>query len=73
MDVPTIPEQYRQVIVDGATAFAYQYRGESNQYGINWTRFEQGIKEMQSIVLNRNDYLRSTYIVRSSRNAASLL
>lgn len=73
VDVPTIPEQYRQVIVDGATAFAYQYRGESNQYGINWTRFEQGIKEMQSIVLNRNDYLRSTYIVRSSRNAASLL
>lgn len=73
VDVPTIPKQYRQVIVDGATAFAYQYRGESQQYGINWTRFEQGIKEMQSIVLNRNDYLRSTYIVRSSRNASSLL
>lgn len=72
-DAPTIPEQYRQIIVDGATAFAYQYRGESQQYGINWTRFEQGIKEMQSIVLNRNDYLRSTYIVRSSRNAATLL
>ena len=26
-DVPTIPEQYRQVIVDGATAYSYQYRG----------------------------------------------
>ena len=72
-DVPTVPEQYRQVIVDGATAFAYQYRGESQQYGINWARFEQGIKEMQSIILNRHDYLRSTYIVRSSSNSASSL
>ena len=72
-DVPTVPEQYRQVIVDGATAFAYQYRGESQQYGINWSRFEQGIKEMQSIILNRHDYLRSTYIVRSSSNSASSL
>jgi len=72
-DVPTVPEQYRQVIVDGATAFAYQYRGESQQYGINWSRFEQGIKEMQSIILNRHDYVRSTYIVRSSSNSASSL
>ena len=28
-DVPTVPEQFRQVIVDGATAYAYQYRGST--------------------------------------------
>ena len=38
-DVPTIPEQFRQVIVDGATAYGYQYRGEAQQYGINFARF----------------------------------
>ena len=42
-DVPTIPEQFRQVIVDGATAYGYQYRGEAQQYGINFSRFEDGI------------------------------
>jgi hypothetical protein len=66
-DVPTIPESFRQVIVDGATAYAYQYRGEAQQYGINFARFEEGIKHMQSILLNRTDYVRSTYRPRSQR------
>jgi hypothetical protein len=66
-DVPTIPEQFRQTIVDGATAYGYQYRGEAQQYGINFARFEEGIKYMQSILLNRTDYVRSTYIPHSQR------
>ena len=66
-DVPTVPEQFRQVIADGATAYAYQYRGEAQQYGINFTRFEEGIKHMQSILLNRTDYVRSTYLPHSQR------
>ena len=70
-DVPYIPEQFRQVIVDGATAYGYQYRGESQQYGINFARFEEGIKHMQSILLNRTDYVRSTYRP-SSRFGASI-
>ena len=66
-DAPTVPEQFRQVIADGATAYAYQYRGEAQQYGINFKRFEDGIKHMQSILLNRTDYVRSTYIPHSQR------
>jgi len=66
-DVPAVPEQFRQVIVDGATAYAYQYRGEAQQYGLNFTRFEEGIKHMQSILLNRTDYVRSTYLPHSQR------
>jgi hypothetical protein len=66
-DVPLIPEQFMQTIVDGATAYAYQYRGEAQQYGINFARFEDGIKYMQSILLNRTDYVRSTYIPHSQR------
>lgn len=69
-DVPTIPEQFRQVIVDGATAYGYQYRGEAQQYGINFARFEEGIKHMQSILLNRTYYVRSTYIPHSQRSGA---
>ena len=66
-DVPTVPEQFRQVIADGVTAYAYQYRGEAQQYGLNFTRFEDGIKHMQSILLNRTDYVRSTYLPHSQR------
>ena len=66
-DAPTVPEQFRQVIADGATAYAYQYRGEAQQYGINFSRFEEGIKHMQTILLNRTDYVRSTYIPHSQR------
>ena len=71
-DAPTIPEQFRQVIVDGATAYAYQYRGEAQQYGINFARFEDGIKHMQTILLNRTDYVRSTYIPHSQRYGANV-
>tara|TARA_R100000152_G_C6732061_1_gene156613 strand:- start:532 stop:1026 length:495 start_codon:yes stop_codon:yes gene_type:complete len=72
-DVPSIPEQFRQVIVDGATAYGYQYRGEAQQYGINFARFEEGIKQMQSLLLNRNvSYIRSTYIPRSQYYGTSI-
>tara|TARA_R110000824_G_scaffold333568_1_gene520162 strand:+ start:17 stop:958 length:942 start_codon:yes stop_codon:yes gene_type:complete len=61
-DTTTVPDRFAAVIVDGATAFIYQYRGELQQYGINFERFEQGIKNMQSLLVNRFDYVRSTYI-----------
>jgi len=61
-DTTTIPDRFAPVIIDGATALVYQYRGELQQYGINFERFEQGIKNMQSLLVNRFEYLRSTYI-----------
>lgn len=64
-DVPAIPEAFCHIIADGATAFAYQYRGEMDQYQLNWGRFQQGITEMQSILINRYDYVRSTVIEKS--------
>lgn len=63
-DVPNIPEAYRQIIADGATAYAYQYRGEQDQYQINFQRFEAGITHMQSILSNRFNYVRDTRINR---------
>jgi len=70
-DVPAIPEQFQQVIVDGATAYGYQYRGEAQQYQLNFARFEEGIKHMQSILLNRTEYVRSTFIERASSSASA--
>ena len=64
-DTTSIPDRFSPVIIDGATAFVYQYRGETQQYAINFTRYEQGIKNMQTLLINKFDYLRSTYITRN--------
>ena len=64
-DTTTIPDRFAPIIADGATAFVYQYRGETAQYQLNMQRFEQGIKNMQTLLVNRFDYIRSTYIPRS--------
>ena len=63
-DTTSIPDRFAPVIVDGATAFVYQYRGETQQYQLNMQRFEQGIKNMQTLLVNKFQYLRSTFIPR---------
>ena len=65
-DTPTIPDRFSPVITDGATAFAYQYRGETQQYQLNFARFEQGIKNMQSLLINKYEYVRSTVVLNPS-------
>jgi len=70
-DVPAIPEQYRGVIADGATAYGYQYKGEAQQFHLNFQRFEAGIKNMRSLLANRTNYVRSTMITRASKPASA--
>ena len=64
-DTTSIPDRFAPVIVDGATAFVYQYRGETQQYQLNMQRFEQGIKNMQTLLVNKFSYIRSTFIPRT--------
>jgi len=63
-DITSIPNRFKPVITDGAAAFLYQYRGEMQQYQINFDRFEDGIKNIQSLLVNKFDYIRSTVINR---------
>ena len=69
-DVPTIPERFRSIIVDGACMYGYEYRGETGQFQLAEERFKQGIKNMQSVLLNRYTYMRSTYIPRSNSSSS---
>ena len=68
-DTTTIPDRFAPVIVDGATAYSYQYRGEIEQYQLNFARFEQGIKNIQTLLVNKYDYVRSTVILRPTSMA----
>jgi hypothetical protein len=57
-DVPTLPEQYRYIIVDGAMYNIYQFRGDMQAAQLAFDKFQQGIKQLRSLHINRTDYLR---------------
>ena len=57
-DVPTIPEQFRHVIVDGAMYYAYMFRDNIEMAGLSQNKFENGIKQMRTLLVNENIYFR---------------
>ena len=67
-DTTAIPDRFGHVIVDGAIAYAYLYRSEVPLYERSFALFQEGIKNMQVLLINRHDYVRSTYIPRSANS-----
>jgi len=65
-DAPSLPEQFRTVIVEGAMYTAYMFRGETQEATIMKANFEDGIKNMRTLYINRYDYISSTMINRSA-------
>jgi len=65
-DVPVIPERFKHIIIDGAMHYAYLFRGNTQDSVVMKERFEEGIKNMRSMLINRYHYVRSSMIVRSS-------
>ena len=57
-DVPTLPEQYRNVIVDGAMYYVYQFRSDTQMASLSQQRYEDGIKYLRSQHINRTNYIR---------------
>jgi hypothetical protein len=64
-DTPALPEQFRNVIVDGAMHFAYFFRGNTQDASLHFQKFEEGIKNMRSLYINRYDYIRDTRVNNS--------
>ena len=63
-DVPTIPENCRYVIFNGAMVEAYLFRGDVEASQLAQEKFDQGIKDMRKMYINRHEYARSTSIIR---------
>ena len=61
-DVPSLPEQYRYIIIDGAMYNVYQFRGDMQAAQLAFDKFEQGIKQLRSLHINRTEYLRDTRV-----------
>ena len=67
-DVPTIPQEFRHIVVDGSMYYAYSFRGDVQLAGVSDSRFREGIKYMRTLYINSYDYVRSTVLTRSSYN-----
>lgn len=61
-DVPNVPEQYRYVIVDGAMFYVYQFRGDTQSAQIAEAKFNQGLKNLRGLHINRTEYVRDSRV-----------
>ena len=61
-DVPTLPEAYRHVINDGSMYYVYFFRSDLQAAQLALNKFEQGIKHLRSININRTEYVRDTRV-----------
>jgi hypothetical protein len=60
--VPNIPERFRHIIIDGAMYHAYLFRSNEQAASLAKAKFEEGMKRMRIILVNRYSYVRSTVI-----------
>jgi len=65
-DIPSIPERFAHVIVNGAMFYAYLFRGNTQDAMVAKEKFEEGLKSMRSLLINRYDYVRSYAINRNT-------
>lgn len=61
-DVPTVPEQFRWIILQGSLHYAYMFRGGIEEASISNQLFVDGIQDMRKIYINRTEYARSKVI-----------
>ena len=71
-DVPSLPVQFRYVIVDGAMYISYMFRGETQESVIMKNAFDDGIKHMRTLYVNRYDYIRSNVVNTGTMNTRIL-
>lgn len=64
-DVPTIPESFKHVIIDGALYHCYMFRDNAQSAGLTKQKFDEGLKAMRSLLVNEYVYLSDTRINRS--------
>jgi len=58
-DIPSIPERFRHVIIDGAMYYAYMFRDNIEMANLSQSKFENGIKQMRTVLVNEYAYFRS--------------
>jgi hypothetical protein len=65
-DVPSIPADFKHVIVDGAMYYVYFFRGDIETADRVYQKFQDGIKNMRTLYINRYDKIRDGRIPERS-------
>lgn len=58
-DVPTIPFRFKHVVVDGAMYHSYMFRDNLESATLSLRKFEDGLKQMRTLLVNENVYARA--------------
>lgn len=61
-DVTRIPTTYDNVIVDGGMYHMYMFRDNMESAGISAQAFQQGLKEMQTLLINKYESISDTRV-----------
>ena len=61
-DVTRIPESYDTVLIDGALYHLYMFKDNMESAQAAFIAFEKGIKDLQTLYINNNVYIRDTRI-----------
>jgi len=56
-DVPSVPEAYRHIIIDGAMYYVQIFRNDNQSAQMSLGKFNEGVKNMRSIWINRFEYV----------------
>lgn len=65
--VTRIPSQYDPTIIEGALYYMYMFRDNNEAAGLALSVFQQGIKNMQTILINKYDHLTDTRVMSTKR------
>ena len=65
-DVPIVPERFRHIVIDGAMYYAYLFRSNTQDAVAIKDKFDDGIKQMRTMLINRTEYVRSTMIQQNT-------
>jgi hypothetical protein len=66
-DQTRIPNSYDNVIIDGALYYMYMFRDNPEAAGVSIQVFQQGIKNMQGIFINKYERVYDTRVSRNSK------
>ena len=58
-DVPTIPFRFKHVVVDGAMYHSYMFRDNLESATLSLRKFDDGLKQMRTLLVNENIYARA--------------
>lgn len=69
-DVPTIPESFKHVILDGAMYHCYMFRDNAQSAAMAKQKFDEGLKAMRSLLVNEYINVIDTRVDRNVNTTA---